>query len=95
VNGPPSSYTRHPAVLWRIVGDEVLLARRGSGDLDQLRDSATDAWQLLSEPQTLGSLVEALADRYGQRPDAIRADVMALLDEMLVRDWVVRVDADE
>jgi coenzyme PQQ synthesis protein D (PqqD) len=95
VNGRPSSYTRHPAALWRIVGDEVLLARRGSGDLDQLRGSATDAWQLLYEPQTLGSLVGALADRYGQRPDAIRADVMALLDEMLVRDWVVRVDADE
>ena len=95
MNGGPSSYTRHPAALWRIVGDEVLLARRGSGDLDQLRGSATDAWQLLYEPQTLGSLVEALADRYGQRPDAIRADVMALLDEMLVRDWVVRVDADE
>jgi hypothetical protein len=95
VNERPSSFTHHPAALWRVVGDEVLLARRGSGDLDQLRGSATDAWQLLYEPQTLGSLVETLADRYGQRPDAIRADVTALLDEMLVRDWVVRVDADE
>ena len=95
MNGRPSSFTRHPAALWRIVGDEVLLTRRGSGDLDQLRGSATDAWQLLCEPQTLGSLVETLADRYGRRPVAIRADVMTLLDEMLVRGWVMRVDADE
>jgi hypothetical protein len=94
VNGRQSSFTRHPAALWRIVGDEVLLARRGSGDLDQLRGPATDAWELLREAQTLGRLVETLADRYGQRPDAIGADVTTLLEEMLVRGWVVKVDAD-
>ena len=86
---------RHPAALWRIVGDEVLLARRGSRDFDQLRGSASDAWQLLIEPQTLLSLVGALADRYGQRPDTITAGVTMFLEELLVRGWVVRVDADD
>ena len=94
MSGRPSSFTRHPAALWRIVGDEVLLARRGSGDLDQLRGPATDAWELLGEAQTLGGLVETLADRYGQSPEAIRADVTTLLEEMLARGWVVKGDAD-
>jgi Coenzyme PQQ synthesis protein D (PqqD) len=94
VSGRQSSFTRHPAALWRIVGDEVLLARVGSGGLDQLRGPATDAWELLGGAQTTGGLVEALADRYGQRPDAIRADVTTLLEEMVLRGWVVKVDAD-
>lgn len=87
-------YVRSRAALSRRVGGEVLLASPGRPDVDRLSDSAGAVWSLLEEPTPASTVVAALSDAYGIPLEQIRADVEALLADLVTRGWVEEVAPD-
>lgn len=87
-------FRRSETILFRSVGREVLLARPGNEGIDRLSETAGAVWRLLHVPCRLAEVVAALADAYGEHPDAIAADVEGLLRELCRRGWVVEVAAE-
>jgi hypothetical protein len=87
-------YRRSPAALHRTVGQEVLLAGTDRDGFDVLPDTAAAVWTLLDEPATLPGLSDELARTYGTPVQRIAADVGPLLDELVRRSWLERIDED-
>jgi hypothetical protein len=89
-----SRYRRSPEALFRTAGREVLLASADREGFDVLPDTAAAVWVLLDEPASVASLSDELAALYGMPADRIASDVRPLLDELVRRGWLDRVDAD-
>lgn len=87
-------FSRSETALFRSVGREALLARVGEDGVDRLSETAAAVWRLLRVPRGLAELVAALANTYGEHPDAIMADVERVVGELCGRGWVVEVAAD-
>ena len=79
---------RSAAALSRIVGDEVLLARAGTRDVDVLSGPAATAWHLLEVPATMPALLEMLADVYSVPVADIERDVAILVADLTTRGWL-------
>lgn len=79
---------RRADVLWRRVGERILIRRLDDPDLVVLADTAVDLWDALAEAATVTAIVDALATAHGASVDAITADVQlavtSLIDEQLV-----------
>lgn len=79
---------RRADVLWRRVGERILIRRLDDPDLVVLADTAVDLWDALAEAATITAIVDALATAHGASVDAITADVQlavtSLIDEQLV-----------
>jgi hypothetical protein len=87
-------YRRSPAALHRTVGHEVLLAEADRDGFDVLPGTAASVWTLLEEPATLPELSHELARTYGTPVERIATDVEPLLDELVRRGWLERIDDD-
>jgi hypothetical protein len=87
-------YRRSSAALHRTVGHEVLLAGADREGFDALPGTAASVWTLLEEPATLPELSDELARTYGRPVERIAADVEPLLDELVRRGWLERIDED-
>lgn len=85
------AYRRSPAVLWRSVGADVLVAHRAGGDPELLADTAAAIWHCLTEPATVAEVTAALADVYAAPPERLAADVAAFLTELADCGYVQRV----
>ena len=77
-----TTYRHAPGVLWRRSGDRVVVDRPGDDEALVLAGPASEAWALLAEPWTAAELTADLAGRYGERPETVRADVIAMLDQL-------------
>lgn len=80
--------------LHRRVGNDVILARPDREDFDVLSSTAAATWELLETPRTASDLLNLLGSTYGVPPEAIAADVGALLDDLLRRGWIEEVHDD-
>jgi type IV secretory pathway TrbD component len=87
-------YRRSPAALHRTVGHEVLLAGADRESFDVLPGTAASVWTLLEKSATLPELSDELARTYGTPVERIVADVAPLLDELVRRGWLERIDED-
>jgi hypothetical protein len=74
-------YRRRAEALWR-VGDEFAVIADVDGNVVTMGGSAVDVWIRLALPQTIDELVRELASDYGADPDTVRADVVALLEQL-------------
>ena len=83
-------------VLWRNVGDTVVLAAQDSEGFEELSPTAAAVWRLLENPRALPDLVEALAIGYDVRPEEIAVDVGTLIRDLEAEDALETiVDADD
>jgi Coenzyme PQQ synthesis protein D (PqqD) len=82
------SFVRSPTALSRRVRGEVLLATAEREGVEALSETALTVWDLLETPQTRGSLIALMADRYAVSPEGIGGDVQALVAQFLDRGWI-------
>ena len=83
-------YRRRPELLWRRTVDRAVLLVPGEGDVVELADTGAILWDALACPGTLAEVVTALADVFGMDEDAIRSDVVPVVDELVARGVLVR-----
>lgn len=87
---------RSPAILWRNVGEHVVLAPPGREDFEELSPTAAAAWRMLETPRTLPELTEALASTYRVPRDDIVDDIRRLVEDLIDRAAIEMVaDADD
>lgn len=85
------AWQRDPRVLWRGVGEGVLLLPPGSADSVTLSGSAGRLWALLDQPLTIPQLVERLAGHYAMDEASIESAVADTVEVLAERQAVVAV----
>lgn len=89
--GPGSNAMKiriHEDVLWRKVGDEILISDAGSETIFGLDGAGARMWQLIAEDGSIDAAVAVLAAEFDAAPDAIAADLNALIQDLLARGLV-------
>lgn len=81
-----------PAVLSRVVGDEVIVAARDRDDFESMSETAGAVWRLLDEPRSPQEVAEILGRTYDAAPEAISRDVERLLDDLMRRRLIERIE---
>jgi len=76
-----------------LAGEQVIL-NLDNGVYYGLDEVGTRIWDLLNDPQSIDSVVDALHEEYDVERAELRADVMSLAGEMLEAGLVVHHDAD-
>ncbi len=66
-------------MLFRAVGDEMVLAPPGREDFECLSATGAEIWELLAVPRDLSELVSILASAYEDSREAIGSDIEAFL----------------
>ena len=77
-----TAYRHAPGSLWRRSSDRVVVDLPDADEALILAGPASKAWTLLTEPWTEEELTAALAEQYGERPEAVRDDVIAMLEQL-------------
>jgi hypothetical protein len=85
MSGSTALLHRSPNILFRTVGDEIILAADGRSNFDVLGGGAAAVWLALEEPMNEADLVARLADAVGVDRGAIEHDVRAVLGELVRR----------
>jgi hypothetical protein len=74
---------------------EVLVLNLDRDNIEHLQGTAVEVWRLLQAPRTLPALVTLLARKYDVSVETIRADVAALLGDLIARDLVEEVTEND
>ena len=69
-------------VLWRKVGDEILISDTTSENIFGLDGAGARMWQLIAENGSTDAAVAVLAAEFDAAPDAIEADLNALVADL-------------
>ena len=75
-------------VLWRKVGDEILISDANSETIFGLDGAGARMWQLIAGDRSVNAAVAVLAAEFDAAPDAIEADLNALIEELRERRLV-------
>jgi hypothetical protein len=99
MNGANQSGTRTRIVARRdrlstSLGGEAVVLDLDSGTYYGLNETGARIWHLLSQPIPLTSICEHLMEEYEIEPDACRAAVQRLVDNLLAADLVEVVDGE-
>lgn len=84
---------RSAAVLWRDLGDEVILTTAERAGFELLSPTASEVWRMLERPRTRAELATSLAEAYGEPADRVAEEIEGLLAELAGRG-VVSVEPD-
>jgi len=79
-------------VVWREVGDELVVLELSSSTYLTLNGTAKNIWEGLADGATIETLVEGLVARYGISADRARTDVDSFIAELTARDLLVHGD---
>jgi hypothetical protein len=71
-----------PDVLFQEVGEETVLLDLASESYFGLNEVGARIWQLIGDGATLQSIFDALVAEFDAEPERIRADLLALVDEL-------------
>jgi len=77
------------AVVWREVGDEVVVLELSTSTYLTLNGTAKQIWDSLAGGATLDALVDSLVDRYGITPEQARADAESFVSTLADRGLLV------
>lgn len=83
-------YRRSSRVLWRTVGDTVIIAAPDRSDFEVLAGPSATVWHLLEERRTALDLVDNLREMYEDRRERMAEDVGSLLGHLDGLGLVVR-----
>ncbi|HEY0141788.1 MAG TPA: PqqD family protein [Thermoanaerobaculia bacterium] len=79
---------RAPNVIFKQVGDELVLLDFDGAVYYGLDEVGARIWQLLGETESIDGIVETLAGEYETTRETLRADVERLLGELAERGLV-------
>jgi len=77
-----SRYARAPAVLWRRVGNEILVLAPEAPSPSSLSPAAAIVWDELETPSRLDEMTDSLASAFDRDPSDMRADLEGILREL-------------
>jgi hypothetical protein len=85
-------WVRREDVLWRVVGDAVVLLRPDAEPRDPvtLTEPGGTVWKALAEPRSVAELAAAMAERYEGDPHRIRSDLQVLVEDLHEAGFVRR-----
>lgn len=89
----PVYYGRTSGTVWRHAHGSVLVLPAAGADVVVLSGTAEDLWQVLREPLTVEAAARSLADAYDESPMEVTKDISLLLDDLVARGVVDRVNA--
>ena len=78
----PVRYRRAPHAIWR-ASRAFLVAAVPPAPPTRVGGSAAQVWQALAEPATLDELAATLSAATGAEPGMVRADVAALVEQLV------------
>ena len=70
-----------------LAGEAVILSLT-SGQYFGLNEVGARIWNLIQEPKTVGSVLDAVLDEYDVALDQLERDLFALLEQMVVNDLI-------
>jgi hypothetical protein len=82
-------------VLWRKVGDEVLMSNTATELIFGLDGAGARMWQVLAETGSIDETAAALAEEFDASVESIRADLHRLIEELRERGLVVMEQSSE
>lgn len=88
--GADVAYRRSPGLLFRRVGEEVIVAS-ADGEPYILKGTALTIWNLLETARTASDLVHELSAAYGAPHAAVSSDVPPFLADLISRGLVDEV----
>jgi hypothetical protein len=77
------------AVVWRDVGDEVVVLELSTSTYLTLNGTAKQIWESLASGATLDALVDGLVDRYGITSEQARVDAESFVSALADRGLLV------
>jgi hypothetical protein len=89
----PVKYRRASRTVWRHAHGSVLVLPMSGHDVMHLTGTGDDLWQLLAEPLTVDQAARRLADIYDRSPDEIIQDIAPVLDDLVARGVVDRMNS--
>lgn len=95
MNADTARFRRAPSVLFRAVGDEVVLAPAEGDDFHRLSPTGGVVWGLLATPRSLRELVATLAETYEEPSEVIAPGVESLVEDLLRHGIVEEVAGRE
>ena len=86
---PEDGYAPHPDCMMRDLGGESVLVSLETGRYFGLDDIGTAVWGWMQEHGALAPIVEKLVETYDVDTDTARADLEALVREMMAAGLLV------
>jgi|HubBroStandDraft_6_1064221.scaffolds.fasta_scaffold128427_4 hypothetical protein len=80
-----------PHVRCRQFDDEIVILDLAGGNYFALRDAGAKMWHALAAGKTPAQIAASLVGEYEVEPDALLADCLVLVDELLERRLVSKV----
>lgn len=85
---PSARVRRAPHVLWRQLGDGVLLTAPGDDGFVRLSVTGAAVWERLDGTKVLSEVVDTLARLFDAPRSTISDDVEPLLADFAERGWI-------
>ena len=86
-------YARAASLDEAEIDEEIVGLDRAQGEVFGFNRVASDVWRLLEEPLSADQLNSALREKYDVPPDQCRAEIDALLEELVEMKLVTRIPA--
>lgn len=81
---------RRERVLSQSADGSLVLLDVDGGEYFALEEVAARVWDLCDGDRTVSAVVETVATEYDASPEAVEADVLAFLEEMIQENLLVR-----
>jgi hypothetical protein len=75
-------------VLFRVFGDEAVLLHLDTEQYYSLNDTGVRIWQLLDEGHSVDETCARMVEEFAVEDAVIRADVLALIEELKAADLI-------
>ncbi len=85
------SYRVPPYAHFRLVHDEAVLLDTRSDAYFALNPSGAVVWSVLADGRSEESAADDLAGQFAVTPETVRADVAAVIEELLARGLLERI----
>jgi hypothetical protein len=72
-------------VVFRIIGNEVVIQKVGTGDCFNLDKIGTRMWQLISDHRSREDVIAALLDEYDVDEEQLCHDLDALIEQLIAK----------
>jgi hypothetical protein len=79
-------------VVWRDVGDELVVLELSTTTYLTLNGTAKDLWEGVAGASTVAGLVTMLVERYEITPELAEADVASFLESLRARNLLTHDD---